>query len=134
GRPLLALEFMPGGTLSDRIKSVQQCPPRETAGLFAKIAAGVAAAHALGIVHRDLKPSNILFDQAGSPKVTDFGLARRAAGSDLTRTGAVMGTPSYMSPEQAGGKTRFVGPQSDVWSLGVILYECLAGARPFSGE
>ncbi|HJZ56319.1 MAG TPA: serine/threonine-protein kinase, partial [Gemmataceae bacterium] len=134
GRPFLALEYLPGGTLAERLKASGQLPPHEVAELLAKVADGVAAAHELGIVHRDLKPSNVLFDEAGSPKVTDFGLARRAAGSEVTQTGAILGTPAYMSPEQAGGRTRFVGPQSDVWSLGVILYECLAGVRPFAEE
>jgi serine/threonine protein kinase len=82
-------------------------------------------------VHRDLKPGNVLYDEHSQPKVTDFGLAKRAGGSDLTATQAVMGTPAYMAPEQARGETRFVGPQADVYSLGVILYECLTGTKPF---
>src|SRR5262249_21433874 len=134
GRPFLALEYLPGGPLAERLKASGQLPPHEVAELLAKVADGVAAAHELGIVHRDLKPSNVLFDEAGSPKVTDFGLARRAAGSEGTQTGAILGTPAYMSPEQAGGRTRFVGPQSDVWSLGVVLYECRVGVRPFAEE
>ena len=95
------------------------------------LAGAVQAAHDLGIVHRDLKPGNVLYDEHGQPKVTDFGLAKRAGGSDLTATQAVMGTPAYMAPEQARGETKFVGPQADVYSLGVILYECLTGTRPF---
>src|SRR5206468_1356131 len=91
------------------------------------------AAHALGLVHRDLKPGNVMFDAAGAPKVTDFGLVKRAA-SDLTTQGTAVGTPAYMSPEQALGQSRFVGPPADVWALGVILYECLTGTRPFWGD
>src|SRR5204863_2827287 len=106
-------------------------PPRAAAELVEKIARGVQAAHDLGIVHRDLKPANVLFDDAGEPKVTDFGLAKRGTGSDLTQTNAVMGTPAYMSPEQAAGRAKFVGPQADVYALGAILYECLAGRPPF---
>jgi hypothetical protein len=97
----------------------------------ATLAGAVQAAHDLGIVHRDLKPGNVLFDERGQPKVTDFGLTKRAGGSDLTATQAVMGTPAYMAPEQARGDTKFVGPQADVYSLGVILYQCLTGTRPF---
>lgn len=134
GGPFLALEYLSGGTLADRLKACGRIPPQDAAQLLAKVADGVAAAHARGIVHRDLKPANVLFDESCEPKVTDFGLARRTAASGVTQTGAVMGTPPYMSPEQAGGKTRFIGPQSDVWSMGVMLYECLAGERPFVAE
>ena len=111
--------------------------------LLLKIARGVQAAHDRGIVHRDLKPHNVLLDTPppgsapgtwGEPKVTDFGLAKRGSASDLTQTGAVMGTPAYMAPEQARGETKKVGPLSDVYALGVILYECLTGTVPFSGE
>ena len=132
GRPYMALEFCPGGPLSERLRAGEPLTARAAAETVGRIAAGVAAAHEEGIVHRDLKPGNVLLAADGEPKVADFGLAKRAA-SDLTATQAVMGTPSYMSPEQAGGKTKFVGPQADVWSLGVILYECLTGARPFPG-
>jgi WD40 repeat protein/tRNA A-37 threonylcarbamoyl transferase component Bud32 len=134
GRPFMALEYLPGGTLAQRIEQPAIRDPRAAAEMLAKVARGVAAAHALGIVHRDLKPGNVLFDEAGEPKVADFGLAKRPTSSDLTATQARMGTPAYMSPEQAGGKTKFVGPQADVWALGIILYECLAGRRPFESE
>lgn len=133
GRPYIALEFCDGGSLADRLKT-GRFAPRDAAELVGKIARGVAAAHNLGIVHRDLKPANVLLDSTGQPKVTDFGLAKRAAGAELTQTNAVMGTPSYMSPEQAKGETKFVGPQADVWALGVILYECLTGTKPFVGD
>src|SRR5262249_33520125 len=93
--------------------------------------AAVQAAHDLGIVHRDVKPGNVLFDETDVPKVTDFGVAKRGSGGDLTATHAVMGTPAYMAPEQARGNTKFVGPTADIYALGVILYEGLTGTRPF---
>jgi WD40 repeat protein len=132
GRPFMAMEFAAGGSLADRLRD-RPLTPASAAETLEKIARGVAAAHELGIVHRDLKPGNVLLDAAGEPKVADFGLARRRD-SDLTQTQAFMGTPAYMAPEQAAGKARFVGPPADVWALGVILYECLAGKRPFEGE
>ncbi len=131
-RPYLALEFCPGGDL-DALAGAGKLEPRRAAELMAQVAEGVAAAHAQGIVHRDLKPHNVMLTAAGEPKVTDFGLAKRLAGAGLTATGAVVGTPAYMAPEQAGG-TKFVGPPADVWSLGVMLYELLAGERPFVGD
>jgi tetratricopeptide (TPR) repeat protein/tRNA A-37 threonylcarbamoyl transferase component Bud32 len=129
GCPYMALEFCPGGTLADRLRG-KPLDPGAAARLVAAVAAGVGAAHEAGIVHRDIKPGNVLFDEHGEPKVADFGLAKRGA-AELTRTGTVLGTPAYMSPEQAGAGTGFVGPQADVWALGVILYECLTGQRPF---
>lgn len=134
GRPFLALELCPNGTLSDKLRAAVRLPPRVAADLVAKLARAVQAAHDQGIVHRDLKPSNVLFDSVGEPKVTDFGLAKRTGGSDLTKSHAVMGTPAYMSPEQARGETKFVGPPADVWALGVVLYECLTGRRPFAAD
>jgi serine/threonine protein kinase len=139
GQAFIALEFLAGGSLADRLRPAQAGNPQsqlaaaQAADLVAQVADGVQAAHDQGVVHRDLKPGNILFDEAGQPKVADFGLARRGV-SDMTATGAVMGTPSYMAPEQARGATKFVGPTADVYALGVILYECLAGRVPFQGE
>ena len=131
GRPFLAMEYLPGGSLTDRLRQTGPLDAKAAAKLVGTLAGAVQAAHGLGIVHRDLKPGNVLHDELGTPKVTDFGLAKRAGGSELTATQAVMGTPAYMAPEQARGETKFVGPQADVYSLGVILYECLTGTRPF---
>ncbi|HVK08052.1 MAG TPA: protein kinase, partial [Gemmataceae bacterium] len=130
GRPYLAMEYLPGGTLAERLKA-GRLPPRDAADVVAGVARGVAAAHAQGIVHRDLKPGNVLFDAAGTPKVADFGLAKRGGGSNLTHTNAVLGTPAYMAPEQIEEGAKLAGPAADVWALGVILYEAATGARPF---
>lgn len=131
GRPYLAMEYLTGGTLADRLQNGAMTPAA-AASLIRETALAVHAAHAAGIVHRDLKPRNILFDAAGEPNVTDFGIAKRSA-SELTATQEVMGTPAYMAPEQAKGGTKFVGPAADIWALGAILYECITGVRPFTG-
>lgn len=133
GRPYMTMEYLPGGTLAKRIAGQKPMDPHAAATLVEQLARGAGAAHELGIVHRDLKPANVLFDDAGNPKITDFGLAKRVA-TDLTQTNAIIGTPAYMAPEQAGGLAKFLGPPADVWALGVILYECLSGKRPFEGD
>ncbi len=130
-RPFLAMEYLPGGSLSDRLKRTGRLDPKAAADLLSTLASAVQAAHDVGIVHRDLKSGNVLYDGHGQPKVTDFGLAKRTGEGNLTATQVVMGTPAYMAPEQARGDTKFVGPQADVYSLGVILYECLTNTRPF---
>ena len=107
-------------------------PTRDAAELVRTVAQSVQYAHDRGVIHRDLKPANILIDENGQPRITDFGLAKRVdADSGLTGTGQVLGTPSYMPPEQAGGETEKIGPLSDVYSLGAILYTLLAGRPPF---
>jgi serine/threonine-protein kinase len=129
GQPYFAMQYVAGSSLSQRVKQ-GPLPAEEAARLVGAVAGAVHHLHGHGIIHRDLKPSNILVDAAGHPYVTDFGLVKVLDGSQRTTTGAIVGTPSYMSPEQAaGGKD--LGPASDVYSLGAILYELLTGQPPF---
>jgi predicted Ser/Thr protein kinase len=132
--PYFSMEFVEGGTLADRLK--KGLPnPRESAELLMPVARALHFAHQHGVVHRDMKPHNILIDPDGVPKVADFGIAKRMDDdSALTRSGAVIGTPTYMAPEQAKGTSRDVGPAADVYSLGAILYEMLTGRPPFLPE
>jgi WD40 repeat protein len=130
GLPFFALEFCAGGSLAQRLAGTP-LPLRDAARFTEQIARAVQAAHEAGVIHRDLKPANVLVGEDGALKVTDFGLARRIeGGSGLTQTGNVLGTPSYMAPEQAQGSKQ-VGAAADVYSLGAILYECLTGRPPF---
>jgi WD40 repeat protein/tetratricopeptide (TPR) repeat protein len=131
GQPYLCLEYLDGGTLAAKVNGEPQ-PPREAARLLLLLAGAVRHAHEQGVIHRDLKPSNVLLTSGGTPKVGDFGLARFGR-PELTATGAIMGTPSYMAPEQARGDNAAVGPAADVWALGAILYELLTGRPPFRG-
>jgi hypothetical protein len=131
GQPFLCLEFVDGGGL-DRKLTAAPLSAAEAARLVETLARAVQAAHERGIVHRDLKPANVLLTADGQPKITDFGLAKRLdASGRQTQSGALLGTPSYMAPEQAAGKNRQVGPLADVYALGAILYECLTGRPPF---
>jgi tetratricopeptide (TPR) repeat protein/predicted Ser/Thr protein kinase len=133
GRPFFSLEFCAGGSLDKKLRGQPQ-PPRQAADLAETLARAMEAAHQAGIIHRDLKPANVLLLPDGTPKITDFGLAKKLeAEAGQTHSGAVMGTPSYMAPEQAAGKIKEVGPLSDVYSLGAILYELLTGRPPFRG-
>ena len=134
GRPYFTMELVEGGDLAEQIRGVPQ-PAHQAAALTATLAEAIHAAHQSGIVHRDLKPSNVLLSGDGTPKVADFGLARRLEGDEgLTLSGAPMGTPSYMAPEQARGDKRAIGPATDVYALGAILYELLTGRPPFKAE
>jgi len=131
GHPFYSMQFIEGTTLSRRL-ATGPLPAREAAAILAKVADAVQVAHDRGVLHRDLKPSNILIDSTGEPHVSDFGLAKRIeAAESMTHTGAIIGTPCYMSPEQAAGSRGDVGPTSDVWSLGAILYQMLTGRPPF---
>ncbi len=131
GQHYYCMGFVEGRSLARRVAD-GPLPPREAAELTRKVAEAIAYAHAHGVIHRDLKPSNILLDTQGQPRVTDFGLAKRVEGdSSLTATGQVLGTPSYMPPEQAAGRADEVGPLADVYSLGAVLYTLLVGRPPF---
>ncbi|MFM8635282.1 MAG: serine/threonine-protein kinase [Planctomycetia bacterium] len=134
GTPFYSMQFIAGTTLAKRLAE-GSTTAREGALLLAKVADAIHAAHTRGVLHRDLKPSNILIDAGGEPHVSDFGLAKRLeADHSVTHTGAILGTPCYMSPEQAAGSRGEIGPSSDVWSLGAILYQMLTGRPPFQAS
>ena len=133
GFPYFEMEFVGGGSLADRLDGTPR-PPREAARLVETLAGAMAEAHRQGVVHRDLKPGNILLTPEGVPKVADFGLAKLLnVESGLTRTDSILGSPSYMAPEQAEGKSHDIGPAADIYALGAILYELLTGRPPFRG-
>lgn len=131
GRPLFSMKHIRGETLAHRL-STGPLPPREAARLLAAVSRAVDYAHRQGVLHRDLKPSNILIDDDGQPHITDFGLAKQISdAASLTRTGAVLGTPAYMAPEQAAGARGEASAAADIYSLGSILYHMLTGRPPF---
>jgi predicted Ser/Thr protein kinase len=133
GVPFFSLEYVEGGSLAGL--PGEPWDPRRAAHLVEVLARAMQAVHERGVLHRDLKPSNVLLTADGVPKITDFGLAKLMGDSaEQTQTGAILGTPSYMPPEQAVGKSKEVGTAGDVWALGAILYQLLTGRPPFQGE
>ena len=132
GVPVIALELVPGISLAKKIKEKGPLAPHEAATIVRDVALAVAAAHEEGILHRDLKPANVLLDGSGRPRLTDFGLASDVEATGITETGVAMGTPAFMSPEQA--QAQAATPTTDVYGLGAILYDCLAGRPPFEGS
>jgi eukaryotic-like serine/threonine-protein kinase len=130
GRPYLVLEYLPGGTLEQRLSAGDPLPDADTRAIAAGMAAGLEHAHARGVVHRDLKPANVLFDEEGRAKLVDFGIAHSAQHDvSITEPGTVLGTAAYMAPEQASSAR--VGPPADVYAFGAILYRMLTGHPPF---
>ena len=132
GTYFMAMEYVPGGTLKERLVREGPLDPREAAGTASRVAEALETAHARGIVHRDIKPQNVLLTASGDAKVADFGIARAASSKTMTETNLILGTASYMSPEQVRGER--AGPASDLYSLGVVLYEMLTGELPYEAE
>jgi serine/threonine-protein kinase len=134
GRPYFSLEFVGGGSLADQLTD-KPWPVRKAARLVETLARAMHHAHRRNVVHRDLKPANVLLTSDGTPKITDFGLAKQLdVEAGQTPSDAILGTPSYMAPEQAGGKSKHVGPAADIYALGAILYELLTGQPPFQAS
>jgi serine/threonine-protein kinase len=131
-RPFLVMELVPGQPLSALLRGGEAMPSDRAADIVAQAADAIAAAHAIGVVHRDVKPANLLVTPDGTVKITDFGIARAGDGAAITQTGQIIGTPHYISPEQAEGRS--ATESSDIYALGVVLYECLAGRRPFDRD
>jgi eukaryotic-like serine/threonine-protein kinase len=132
GEPYMAMEFVPGGTLRDRLLERGALPPRTAAAVALQIAEALSAAHRHGVIHRDIKPENVLVTENGDVKVADFGIAKATDATAMTQTSFVLGTVRYLSPEQAMGQP--VSPAGDLYSLGVVLYEMLTGEVPFQAE
>ncbi len=135
GKHIIVYEYIEGETLKSYIGRNQPLPLAETLRLVRLIAEGLDYAHSKGIIHRDMKPDNVMVDSAGQPHIADFGCARSMeADVSLTMDGSILGTPTYMSPEQASGRSNTADGRTDIWSLGVMLYEMVAGKKPFSGK
>ncbi len=132
GEYYIAMEYLPGGTLKERIEARGKLDPRTSVEVALEVAEALEEAHEHGLVHRDIKPQNVLVTGRGDVKVADFGIARPVSSNTLSQTGAVLGTASYMSPEQAMGER--ATPRSDLYSLGVVLYEMLTGEPPFVAD
>ncbi len=132
GRYYIVMEYVPGGTLKERVRAEGPLGFEEATGLATQIAGALRAAHGRGVIHRDVKPQNVLLAEGGEAKVADFGIALAASAASISRTDLILGTPNYMSPEQAQGEP--IGPASDLYSLGVVLYEMLTGRVPFEAE
>src|SRR5262249_15988915 len=137
--PYLVLEFVDGPSLKDQLGGTPW-PAQRAAALVETLGQAIHSAHQRGVIHRDLKPANILLTSDGTPKIADFSLAKRLevgpevpAAANLTQSDAIVGTPSYMAPEQASSESRHIGPRADVYALGAILYEALTGRPPFQG-
>jgi eukaryotic-like serine/threonine-protein kinase len=132
GRPFMVLEYLPGGTLEERLRTRRPLPDEETTRILTQLANALAHAHERGLIHRDLKPANILFDAEGRAKIADFGIARLGEAATLTEAGTMLGTAAYISPEQAAGER--ATPASDVYSFGVIAYRMLTGRPLFESD
>src|SRR5215210_1115826 len=132
GRQYIVFEYVDGESLKALVERKGALPVRRALDLGIQMARALAYAHERGIVHRDVKPQNVLLNGSGKAKVTDFGIARSVTAAGVTQTGTVMGTSAYIAPEQASGER--VGPETDVYSLGVVLYELLVGEPPFAGD
>src|SRR5262249_34024899 len=133
GQPYLSLELVDGDSLNTI--AGRPLPAHKAARLVETLARAVQVAHQQGIVHRGLKPANVLLTKDGAPKIADFGLAKLLdSDSSQTQSGAILGTPSYMAPEQAEGRTKDTGPPTDIYALGAILYKLLTGCPPFRGQ
>ena len=132
GTHYITMEYVPGEDLKSSIKRFGQLSVSKSLDIAKQICEGLSEAHKSGIVHRDLKPSNIIIDKQGNVRIMDFGIARSIKDKGLTGEGVIIGTPEYMSPEQVEGKE--VDPRSDIYSLGVVLYEMMTGRPPFEGD